>query len=411
MAEVGIVDSGRDVHVDDRVLGRVRGQRRGATLMCVAGLHGNEPAGVHAVRRVLVELEDRVSEMTGDFVALAGNLAALAQRRRFIDRDLNRAWTESRIRALGESGDECASAEDLEQVELLGEVDRVLEETRGTVYALDLHTTSGPGGIFSAFIDSLPQRAFASHFPVPMIFGLEELVDGTLLNLLSDLGMISITVETGQHDEPAAIDRAEAAIWIAVVASGVLPEGAVPEVDEARKMLQNATVKVPRALEMRYRRDVVAGDGFKMEPGYSNFQEVVEGQVIARDNEGFVVASEDSRLLMPLYQEQGEDGYFLVKEFHPFWMLVSHLLRRVDAARVAPWLPGVRVVEGSDDEVVVDERVAGFFARRLFHLLGYRRIEEVGSELMMRRRRFQEGKYRSRVATSADSTTSAGTEP
>ena len=37
----------------DRVLGRVRGARSGPTLLCVGGMHGNEPAGVYALQSVL----------------------------------------------------------------------------------------------------------------------------------------------------------------------------------------------------------------------------------------------------------------------------------------------------------------------------------------------------------------------
>ena len=251
-----------------------------------------------------------------------------------------------------------------------------------------------------------------------MIFGLEEQVDGTLLNLLSDHGLIAITVETGQHYEPASIDRAAAAIWIAVVTSGILPERLVPEVTAARKLLRRDSGHLPRALEMRYRRGIVDGDGFEMEPGYSNFQEVVAGQVIARDTQGVVVVREDARLLMPLYQEQGEDGYFLVREFRSFWMHVSHVLRRVGVARIAHCLPGVQRVEGTDDEVVVDKRVARFFAKPLFHLLGFRQLEDAGSRLVMRRRAFDEGKYLSRIPSadsvapsSAGSTTPPGTGP
>ncbi len=73
MAEVDIVDSRSGVRLEGRALGFVRGQRPGATLICIAGIHGNEPAGVHAVRRVFGSVQDRASEMTGDFVALAGN--------------------------------------------------------------------------------------------------------------------------------------------------------------------------------------------------------------------------------------------------------------------------------------------------------------------------------------------------
>lgn len=389
----GVIGSSRGTEVAERLLGRIDAEGAGPTLICVAGIHGNEPAGVHAVRRVLLALADRRDEMTGSFVALAGNVSALEAGRRFIDRDLNRAWTATRLADLRRRDRTFGSVEDREQVELLAAIEDELREADGPVYALDLHTTSGPGGIFSAFTDALPHRAFASAFPVPMIFGLEELVDGTLLNLLSEHGVIAMTVETGQHDEPASIDRAEAAIWIALVAAGLLPESAVPEVAVARKLLLRDAGHLPRALEMRYKRDVVDGDGFFMAPGYSNFDAVRAGDVVARDAHGDVVVGEGGRLLMPLYQEQGEDGFFLVREFRPFWMSVSHVLRRTRISRFAHWLPGVTRVPGTGDEVVVDRRVARFFARQLFHLLGFRQLREVDDTLVMRRRKFDEGRY------------------
>ncbi len=379
--------------VGRRLLGRADGTRGGPTLIVVAGIHGNEPAGVHAVRRVLDALGDRRAQMTGSLVAFAGNLAALEAGKRFVDRDLNRAWTTERLARLRQNGKVGRSVEDREQIELLAEIEGVLDEASAPVYALDLHTTSGPGGVFSAFTDSLPHRAFASRFPVPMVFGLEELVDGTLLNLLSEHGLIAITVETGQHEEPEAIDRAEAAVWIAIVSAGLLPERLVPEATAGRKLLQKASGYLPRALEMRYKRDVVDGDGFVMAPGHSNFQKVTQGRVIARDQGGDIVVQENGRLLMPLYQEQGEDGFFLVREFSPFWMTVSVVLRRAGVSRVAHWLPGVHRVAGTRDEVVVDKRIARFFARQLFHLLGFRQLEDAGDRLVMRRRPFDEGRY------------------
>ena len=182
----GVMEASRGTEVEERLIGEAVGPAGGPVLICVAGIHGNEPAGVHAVRRVLAALEERRDLLAGSLVALAGNIAALEAGRRFVDRDLNRAWTRDRLERLRSNGAAGASVEDLEQVELLDELEVVLRDAGGPVFALDLHTTSGPGGIFSAFTDSLPHRAFASDFPVPMIFGLEELVDGTLLNLLSE---------------------------------------------------------------------------------------------------------------------------------------------------------------------------------------------------------------------------------
>ena len=389
----GVAEMRRGITLEDRLLGRVDGAHPGPTLVCVAGLHGNEPAGVHAVRRVLSKMADRSGEMSGRFFAFAGNLSALEVGRRFVDRDLNRAWTTERLAMLRRDGAGEGSVEDREQMELLAEIERAIRSSDGPVYAIDLHTTSGPGGLFSAFTDSLPHRDFAASFPVPMIFGLEELVDGTLLNLLSTHGIVALTIETGQHEEPEAIDRAEAAVWIALVSAGLLPERLVPEATEARKRLARDSAHVPRALEMRYKRDLVPGDGFEMVPGYRNFQSVRLGDVVARDGTGEVVVRESGRLLMPLYQEQGEDGFFLVREFSPFWMGVSVAMRRSRLARVAHWLPGVRRLDGSDDEVIVNKRIARFFARQLFHLLGYRQLEDAGDVLVMRRRRFDETRY------------------
>jgi succinylglutamate desuccinylase len=207
---------------------------------------------------------------------------------------------------------------------------------------------------------------------------------------------VALTVETGQHDDPAAVDRAEAAVWIAVASAGLLPEELAPEVAEARRLLKRDAGHLPRALEMREKRDVEEGDGFAMAPGYVNFQPVREGEVVARDAQGDVAVGEGGRLLMPLYQEQGEDGFFLVREFRPFWMGVSVAMRRARLSRVAHWLPGVRRVRGSDDEVEIDKRVARFYARQLFHLLGFRQMEDSGTRLIMRRRRFDESRYVSR---------------
>jgi predicted deacylase len=186
----------------DRVLGRVRGARSGPTLLCVGGMHGNEPAGVYALQSVLEQLSKLSDEMAGEFVALAGNRTALAEGRRYVERDLNRAWTVERLATLRNGGPK--GIEDREQVELLDAIEAVVEEARGPVYMLDLHTTSGPGAPFSTFGDTLPNRDFAEHIPVPMILGLEELVRGTLLGFLGAHGLVAVAFESGQHLEPQA---------------------------------------------------------------------------------------------------------------------------------------------------------------------------------------------------------------
>ena len=55
-------------------------------------------------------------------------------------------------------------------------------------------------------------------------------------------------------------------------------------------------------------------DSFKMRPNYQNFQPIKKGETLATDKNGSIQSPEDCLILMPLYQPQGSDGFFLVKE-------------------------------------------------------------------------------------------------
>lgn len=367
-----------------RVLWDLGPHEHGPTLIVVAGLHGNEPAGVLAVERVGETLAPRSGDLRGRVVCLAGNRVALERGLRFVDRDLNRAWTPSRVAAL-RNGGVAASAEDAEQKELLAAIDGVLASAPGPTYVLDLHTTSGDGGPFSTVADTLLNRSLALTLPVPLVLGLEELVEGTLHEYLGRRGCVTLAFESGQHLEHEAVERAEAALWLVLAATGLIAEERVPELTAARKALGRAGRGLPRVVEMRHRHALEPDDGFRMRPGYRNFQRVQRGEVLAHDRAGEVQAPESARLLMPLYQVQGEDGFFVVREFRPFWLHLSYGLRRVGAARWVHWLPGVSRHPTRRGALVVNRRVARWFALQLLHLLGYRRHEDDGARLVVLR--------------------------
>lgn len=152
--------TGSEAH-EDRVLGRIRGEEPGPTLVCLGGLHGNEPAGVAALMRILERLGGRGMQV-GEFVALIGNRAAHTAGCRFVDADLNRLWTRERVDALraGPVSD-LAAVEVVEQRALLDELEAIVSRARGPVLFLDLHTTCGGGGPFVTVGDTLQNREFA----------------------------------------------------------------------------------------------------------------------------------------------------------------------------------------------------------------------------------------------------------
>jgi succinylglutamate desuccinylase len=50
-----------------------------------------------------------------------------------------------------------------------------------------------------------------------------------------------------------------------------------------------------------------------MRPGFRNFQAVKKKEILADDRKGSIKAIDNGLILMPLYQKQGNDGFFLVR--------------------------------------------------------------------------------------------------
>ncbi|MEJ2086082.1 MAG: succinylglutamate desuccinylase/aspartoacylase family protein [Acidobacteriota bacterium] len=368
-----------------RQLGELRGVEPGPTLICVGGLHGNEPAGVLATQRVFTSLKGQEASFRGPFIGLVGNRQALAQGKRFLNHDLNRAWHPDRLAKLRVEG-LLATDEDQEQLELDKILGRIIEEADGRLFLLDLHTTSGPGSAFAILDDTLPNREIALDFPVPLILGLEEELSGTLANHFTAFGVTVLGFEAGQHVDPRSIDRAEAAIWIALDSGGLLGGSLRERASEARRYLRQESDLGRRIFEVRHRHPIEPADGFRMKAGYRSFGAVEAGEKIGTSMQGEVEVPFGGRLLMPLYQDQGEDGYFLVREVRPMWLPVSSAVRRLGFERYLHLLPGVQRHPLRSDSFIVDRRYARWLARQLFHLLGFRREGRLDRILVMTRR-------------------------
>ncbi len=381
----GVLEDGEPLR---RVIGQVTGAQPGPTLICLGGVHGNEPAGVRGLSRVFDRLARDQIPLCGEFLGLAGNLPALAGRQRYIKKDLNRQWLTREMQA-SKSGDGSSadSPEDQERSELLRELELVFERVTGEVFALDLHTTSGEGAPFVVMGDTLRNRAFALRFPVPVVIGLEEYLDGTISEYLTNRGHVTVTLESGQHNSEESVDLAEAGVWVALATAGLIDAQRLTIVRESRELLARAARGLPRVLEVRYRHPVVSADGFRMLPGFRNLQRLQSGELLARDRRGDIRSRWNARLLMPLYQELGNDGFFIVREFRRAWLPLSALLRHLRLDAVVHWLPGISRHLTRPDTLVVDLKVARWHAMEVLHMLGFRRKRMVGDVLLVSRRR------------------------
>jgi succinylglutamate desuccinylase len=378
-----------------REIGRYGTADAGPTLVVTGGVHGNEPGGVVALGRVFRELAARKPALKGQIVGLVGNSCALAKSARFIDDDMNRVWTREAVAKLRRQAPALDNSEQREQREMLAILDPLLAQAAANpkrrAMLLDLHSTSGGGPPFIVMGDTLQNRELAFALSAPVLLGLEENIDGTLIEFFGSGGNVAVVLEGGQNDDPRTADNLESAIWIALVACELLSAADAPDYEAHRARLRAAASGVPNVIEIVHRHDIEPRNEphFRMIPGLKGFQQIEKGRLLAHDGphaEEQVTAPFSGVLLMPRYQPKGLDGFFMGKTVEPFWLRVSAVLRRLHMERLLSLLPGVQENRDGPNTLAVDPKIARFFTLEFFHLLGYRKHVEREKRMVFSRR-------------------------
>lgn len=375
-----------DIDEGAHIVGEFAGDPEGATVIVVGSIHGNEPSGLLAMRKIAPALQKLESRLKGRVYLIAGNTRALRRSVRYIDADLNRHWTPETIELNSPSSDiRTNRAEDAEQRELLEIFDRIFSTAEDEVYALDLHSTSAESTPFAMIGDTLRNREFARKFPATILLGIEEQLNSTILEYINNLGAITLGFEAGEHMQKTAVDNQEALVWLALYNSGCLSAEDV-DVERHEQTLRDAMGR-PRIIEIRHRHAIKPGDEFEMAPGFENFEPVRRGQPLAHDRAGEVKARETGLILMPLYQKLGDDGFFLGREISPFWLWLSRVFRKVGIAGLMFLLPGVQRHPFEEQSLIVNTNVARIFPLQIFHLLGFRKETWKAGKLVVSRRK------------------------
>lgn len=371
---------------ESHVILKLVGNADGPTLVAIGSIHGNEPSGRIALDRIASRLESLEEKLRGRLYLLIGNVRASSRSVRFIDGDLNRHWTIENVRRNTRFSPD-SQTEDREQHELLTIFREILHSAGDEVFVLDLHSTSAGGVPFATVGDTLRNRRFAQKFPVTILLGIEEQLEGTMLEFLNNEGAVTLGFEAGQHAAAESVDNHEALVVQALVATGILSPDDVPDISELRGRLVLASGK-GTIFEVRHREPVLLDDEFLMNAGFQNFDPVRRGQALATTRYGIVTAPESGLVLMPLYQKQGDDGFFIVRRISPLWLRVSEILRRLKAADYIHLLRGVRRHPKHPETLHIDTRIARFFPLQIFHLLGFRMLRWQNNFLVVSRRRF-----------------------
>lgn len=382
MTKVRVHSVALNSHLEvSRVIGSCHGEDGGPTLIFMGGIHGNEHAGVVALHRVIKHLEQKKLPINGHIFCLAGNLAALKKNTRFLTEDMNRIWIQDRIDKLPATPGEAENEEIAEQVEVYNHINEILQNYPAPFYFFDIHTTSSETLPFLTVNDSSLNRAFTTQYPLPIILGIEEYLDGPILSYINELGYVAFGFEAGQHHDLASIENAEAFCFLSMVFAGTLERSAI-DYRHCYDLLAKTAGDTKHIYEIYFRYLIQPDEKFIMEPGFFNFQRMRRGQLLARSNGRAIRARTNGRIFLPLYQNQGTDGFFAIRKIKSFFLVLSIRLRKYKLDHLLVWLPGVSWLDSQKSALVINKTIARFFAKQLMHLLGYRSEERSGKYIL-----------------------------
>lgn len=305
-----------------RVLGERTGHVHGSLLIVFAQIHGNELAGFHAVKSLFATIDKEYArnpnfDFRGKIVALQGNRQASEQGLRYISKDLNRHWIPEHIASIQQQDNAKLDAEDIELKKNLATVHHYINSYRPKrLIVLDLHTTTAHGGLFIIPAMDEESRRISLKMHAPVLHGFLDRLEGTTLHYFNSKNFgvktISICFEAGQHKNPESVQRAVSAIISCFTATDGFYSKDI-EAKHKQLLLSNAR-GLPREGQLVYVHHINKGDNFKMRTDkiYDNFDSIRKGEFLATDKNGPIYSPFDGLILMPLYQTQGNDGFFII---------------------------------------------------------------------------------------------------
>lgn len=305
----------------NRIIGSYTEGRPGPLILAIGAIHGNETAGVEAIKLMVKMLEvepitNPEFEFYGTFVGIIGNIQAYDQKQRYLKHDMNRQWDASNVERIRTADPDSLECEDLEIRAVCDLLDDLVQEyTPRRVVVIDLHTTSSAGGIFAIPNDKDAESyVLAKGLKAPVILNILQGIKGTTLHYFNrehfDYNITSVVFESGQHDEPLSVNRAVAALTNCIALTGCVDFRHIE--NQHQRILAEYSKDYPSVSRIVDHYHIEENSKFQMLKGFENFQPISQGQQLATYDGQALVASQDGRIIMPLYQEKGEDGFFIV---------------------------------------------------------------------------------------------------
>lgn len=270
----------------------VHSRVRGPDFLITGGIHGDEPAGVHAVLNLLGKFaagEFRLN--SGTLTVALGNEEALKADTRYVKHNLNRLFR-----------DDLPDTAEYE-VQRAAELKKLF---RSAEYFLDLHSLTAESPPFIMCERHLLRQCKAvglGHVVVGWGKLASSSTKGDTENYGLRFGAEGFTVESGSHRDPRSPHNAWVAALRFLAAHGQVKGLSLPPAAEEKVHF----------LQQVHNKD---HSSFAFTKPFKNFDRVKQGEVIGRSDIGILTAPYDCTLVLPgpPHYKVGEDIVYIATD-------------------------------------------------------------------------------------------------
>ena len=290
----------------ERIIGNYHSSNNN-TVIFIAAVHGNEKSGVMALNRFFEDIKKLNTQIKGTVIGLIGNLNALKQNKRYITADMNRLWNNKHANSKNNNSEQ-------NEITILKElIEKIISlKKKKNICIIDLHNTSSAHGVFT-IVNNNTEKKLASNLDIPVVNNLFKKIKGSLVEYYHSKGITSIVFEGGAIGDPAAINNHEAGIWKILESKKMINSESIPKrITSNMKKMSDFSNEINGYYVVKHIHKIKESDEFLMNPNMQNFGKIKKLEIIAHDKNGPILAPCNGYLLMPLYQEQGQEGFYII---------------------------------------------------------------------------------------------------
>tara|TARA_B100000575_G_scaffold294625_1_gene312335 strand:+ start:3822 stop:6587 length:2766 start_codon:yes stop_codon:yes gene_type:complete len=289
----------------ERIIGNIHSNNK-KTIIFVSAIHGNEDSGVIALKKFFENVKKNATQIEGTVIGLIGNLKALSKNRRYIDEDLNRLWNKTIFKSKHNS-------EENELLVLKALIDKIITaKNKNDILIVDLHNTSSSNGVFT-IVNNESEAKIANCLKVPTVNNLLNKIKGSFAEYYNKNGVNVIVFEGGAIGDPVSVNNHLAGIWKILEKRKFIKTKDIPQevIDKVEKMKKFSEPSLGD-YKLKYIHKISSNDDFLMNPNMFNFQKILKNEIIAHDKSGPICSPISGYLLMPLYQNKGNEGFYII---------------------------------------------------------------------------------------------------